>query len=541
MIAIFEIAKTKINMKNILVIIYGIFLFSCTTTGTSWDLEGTAPVIETTIDLSKAIGDDKLAYQPDSAVHLNFYDTLYTFNYDSIIKIPDTSYVYSFNWPLPSFTIPVGLPLPPFPVRLKFSVGNRIKLTNVQLESGKLIIKIRSVIPRKVIANFSSPYAILNGNSIAFDENIDAALSGDTVTLVKVIDLSGYSIDLRGINQNEYNVFYFYVTLTINPESMPLPVTANQFLFSVENKLFKIKPSFAQGYVNNSTETINTNFLKTGISKFIKGGLLDIDSVRLGVKLINTLGVDLRVRIDQIRSINDLTGVQKYLNHPIIGNYINLQMAQNTNNPVNPVQHYDYTIWFTPQNSNLDQLIENIPDRFRMNALLEVNPLSSYTANNNFLYVKYPPKIAVTIKAPLKFSVNQLHFVDTIGNPVFDEIQLDRFLSGQFKIKAENKFPIGFSLKAFTLNDAGVPIDSMFADNVVLPAPVNANYRVEQPIVSYLTFPFDQNKAQSIKSSKKLLIEAKFTSVPDYQLLQMYSDYYLRLKLIADVNYRVIL
>ena len=517
------------------------FFQSCNISGTSWDLEGIAPVIETTIDLSKAIGDDKLAYQPDSAVYLNFYDTVYTFNYDSLIKIPDTSYVYSFNWPLPNFTIPVGLPLPPFPVKLKFGLGNRIKLTNVQLESGKLIIKIRSVIPIKVIANFSSPYAILNGNSIYFNENIDAALSGDTIILQKVIDLSGYSIDLRGINQNEYNVFYFYVTLTINPESMPLAVTANQFLFSIENKLFKIKPSFAQGHVNSSIETINTNFLKTGISKFIKGGLLDIDSVRLGVKLINTLGVDLRVRFDQIRSINDLTGVQKYLIHPIIGNYVNLQMAQNTNNPINPVQHYDYTIWFTPQNSNIDQLIENLPDRFRMNAVLEVNPLNIYNANNNFLYVKYPPKIAVTIKAPIKFSVHQLYFVDTLNNPVFDEIQLDRFLSGIFTIKAENKFPIGFSIQAFTLNDAGLPVDSLFADNDVLPAPVNANYRVEQPIVSYLNIPFDQFKAQSIKSSKKILITAKFTSVPDLQLLQMYSDYYLKLKLLADIKYRVVL
>jgi hypothetical protein len=388
---------------------------------------------------------------------------------------------------------------------------------------------------------FFSPCATLYGNPLIFTDNIPAALPNDTSYFEKIIDLSGYYVDLRGPNQNGYNILYFYITPTLDANSPSFPVAANQFLFSINNELIKIRPNYAEGTVKPSTEAVNTNILTIGLSKFIKGGLLDVDSFRLGVKLINTLGVDLRVKINQIRSINDLTGVQKYLTHPIIGNYINLQMAQNLYNELNPVQHYDYTVWFTPQNSNIDQLVENIPDRIRMNAELEINPLANMTANNNFLYTNHPPQIALFIKGPLKFSVNQLYFVDTLDNPVFDEVQLDRFLSGVFTLKAENKFPIGFSIQTFILNDAGIPIDSMFADNVVLPAPVNANYRVEQPLISYINIPFDEYKAQSIKTAKKLLIKAKFTSVPDFQLLQMYSDYYLKLKLLADIKYRVVL
>lgn len=530
------------NLQYIFLIIFFITIqFSCTTSGTSWDLEGTGPVLETTLTLSQAIGDENIEYQPDSAVFINFNDTVYTFNFDSIISIPDTNYKYIQNWPLPNFVIPGGVPLPPFPIKIKFGLGNRLNLTAVRIKSGKIKFTLKSVIPRDMSVEFFSPYATLNGNPLTFTENISAALPNDTSYFEKIIDLSGYFIDLRGANQNEYNVLYFYITPTLDANAPSFPVTANQFLFSIDNKLLKIKPSYAEGAVKPSTEAVNTNILTIGLSKFIKGGLLDVDSFRLGVKLINTLGVDLRARIDQIRSINDMTGSQKYLTHPMIGNYINLQMAQNLYNEANPVLHYDYTVWFTPQNSNIDQLVENIPDRIRMNAVLEVNPLANTTANNNFLYTSHPPKIALYIRGPLKFSVNQLYFVDTLNNPVFDEIQLDRFLSGMFTIKAENKFPIGFSIQAFTLNDAGIPVDSMFADNVVLPAPVNANYRVEQPITSYLNIPFDHTKAQIIKSSEKLLIKAKFTSVPDLQLLQMYSDYYLKLKLLADIKYRVVL
>lgn len=516
-------------------------LHSCTLSGTSWDLDGTGPVMETTFDLSQAIGDENLAYQPDSAVFINFNDTVYTIDLDSLASVPDTSYLYNILWTLPNFTIPPGSTLPAFPIKIKFGVSDRLNMTAARIKSGKLRVKIRSVIPRNVTIQYTMPLATLNGIPFSLTETLQAAAPGDTTIFERFIDLQNYYVDLRGPNQNEYNVLYLYFSPTFDAAGDPLPVTNNQFLFSAENTLMKIKPFYAQGSVKPATESINSNFLSLGTSKYIKGGLLDIDSVRLGVKLINTMGVDMRIQFDQIRSINDLTGVQKYLTHPIIGNYINLQMAQNLNNLNNPVQHYDYTLWFTPQNSNLDELIENIPDRLRMNAMLEVNPLGNATANNHFFYVTHPPKIAVTLQAPLKFSVYQVFFVDTLTNPLFDEIQLDRFLSGTFTLIAENKFPLGFALQLYPLNDAGLPTDTLLANNVVAPAPVNANLRVEQPLTSTLTLPFDETKAQHIKLAEKILIKARFSSVPNLQLLQMYSDYYLRLKLLAEVKYQVVL
>lgn len=514
---------------------------SCTFIGTNWDIDGMGPVIETTFDLSQAIGDENLAYQPDSAVFINFNDTVYTIDLDSLAAVPDTFYLYNILWTFPNFTIQPGTALPAIPIKIKFGVSNRINMTAARIKSGMLRVKIRSVIPRNVTVQYTIPLATLNGTPFSLTETLPASAPGDTTVFERYIDLQNYYVDLRGPNQNEYNVLYLYFSPTFDANGDPFPVTTNQFLFSAENTLMKIKPFYAQGYVKPATESVNSNFLSLGTSKYIKGGLLDIDSVRLGVKFINTIGVDLRIRFDQIRSINDLTGVQKYLTHPIIGNYINLQMAQNLNNLNNPVQHYDYILWFTPQNSNLDQLIENIPDRLRMNALLEVNPLSNTTANNNFFYTNRPPKIAVTLQAPLKFSVYQLQFVDTIMNPVFDELQLDRFQSGTFTLVAENKFPLGFSLQLYPLNNVGIPIDTLLADNFVAPAPVNANLRVEQPITSTLTLPFDENKVQNIKQAERMLLRARFTTVPNLQLLQMYSDYYLRLKLLADVKYRVVL
>lgn len=527
------------------IILWTCFFLSCTTSGTSWDLDATGPVVETTFDLSQAIGIENLAFQPDSAVFISFNDTVYTIDLDTLAVVPDTSYLFDFKWTLPSFTIDsnIGFTLPPYTVKIKFGVSNRFNITAVRIKSGNLRVKFQSFIPRDLDIQFSIPQATLDGVPFQTTESIQAATSVGFSTFEKIIDLKNYYLDLRGPNLNEYNVIYLYVTPTVKPAGNPINLINNQILFSITNDILKVKINYGEGYVKPANENINSNFLSLGTSKFIKGGILDIDSLRLGVKLINTMGVDMRVRFDQIRSINDRTGVQKYLSHPIIGNYINLQMAQNLHNPTNPVQHYDYTVWFTPQNSNLDELVENIPDRFRMNLLLDINPLANSTANNNFFYTTQPPKIAIDLKAPLKFSVNQLQFVDTITNPLFDEIQLDRFQSGTFTLIAENKFPIGLKIQLYPLNENGISTDSLFSDtdNTVAPAPVNILFRVEQPYTSTLTIPFDEMKAQNIKHSQKLLIKAQFTTVPHLQLLQMYSDYYLRLKLLADVTYRVVL
>lgn len=515
--------------------------YACTLDGTSWDIDGKGPVLETSFDLSKAIPDQHLQYNTDSAIILNFYDTVYTINLDSIAYIPDSSYLYNINWTLPNFVLPPGTSLPPFIIKLRFGISDRLKLNAARINRGRLRVEIKSVIPRNISLNYSIPKATFYGNPLSFTEKISAAAPNDTTFFTTYINLKDYYVDLRGPNQNEYNVLYIYLTPSMDTTEAALPLTTGQFLFSANNALEKINPSYAQGYVVSAKDSVNSNMLDLGISRYIKSGLLDIDSIRLGITLNNTMGVDMRLKIDMLRSINDNTGQQVALTHPVIGTYINLQSAQNTFNPANPVIPYNYTLWLTPQNSNLDKLIENIPDRFRINALAEINPLANATADNNFFYTLFPPKFIVHALAPIKFSVYQLLFVDTLDNPVFDEIQIERFQSGEIRVLAENKFPIAVVLNIYTLDDNGTTTDTLFTQNIVLPAPVNASNRVEQAVSSQLSFPFNEQKVLHITQAKRILVKAKFNTVPNLQLLQMYSDYYLKLKVLADIKYRITL
>ncbi|MBW7936427.1 MAG: hypothetical protein H3C71_04615, partial [Flavobacteriales bacterium] len=186
--------------------------YACTLDGTSWDIDGKGPVLETSFDLSKAIPDQHLQYNTDSAIILNFYDTVYTINLDSIAYIPDSSYLYNINWTLPNFVLPPGASLPPFIIKLRFGISDRLKLNAARINRGRLRVEIKSVIPRNISLNYSIPKATFYGNPLSFTEKISAAAPNDTTFFTTYINLKDYYVDLRGPNQNEYNVLYIYLT-----------------------------------------------------------------------------------------------------------------------------------------------------------------------------------------------------------------------------------------------------------------------------------------------------------------------------------------
>jgi hypothetical protein len=515
------------------------FLYSCSIDGTSWDIDGLAPVVETTFTLQDAIGNTVLQENPDSALILNYQDTLSLFDLDSLIAIPDTMYAYDIKWTLPNFTIPPGSTLPAFPFKLEFGIGNRADLTSAIISSGEINVKIKSVIPRKVSVQYTIPKATLNGVPFTITETIPAATPGDTTFFTKTIDLSGYLLDLKGVNANEVNVLYIYLTPTFDPNGDPYPITNQQFLFKAENRLNEIQPAFVQGKFKSVNEQINSELLSTQLSSFIKGGWINLDSIRLQLKFINSLGLDMRFRILQLQSVSEIYQNTLSLSHPSIGQFINLERPQHIPNSIPPVIPSQYSMVFNSGNSNIEQLVENLPDRFNLSAQLQLNPNSQVQSANDFIYTSYPPKITLSVSTPLRASVQNISFIDTLENPVFNEIQIDRFLDGELKLQVENKFPLGAEIQLYTVSESGVITDSLITQNIVSPAPVNAQNRVVTSLFSTLNFPFELNKAYHIKNASHIIIKAKFNTSPSMQLLQMYSDYFLRIKLKADIKYRI--
>jgi hypothetical protein len=91
-----------------LFIIWAFLLTACTTKGTSWDIDAYAPVAETTLDLTKLIGDENIQTNGDSSLWLNIDANAYEFSIDSLSNFPSFSAPFSYVWIYPTINISGG-------------------------------------------------------------------------------------------------------------------------------------------------------------------------------------------------------------------------------------------------------------------------------------------------------------------------------------------------------------------------------------------------------------------------------------------------
>jgi hypothetical protein len=92
------------------------------------------------------------------------------------------------------------------------------------------------------------------------------------------------------------------------------------------------------------------------------------------------------------------------------------------------------------------------------------------------------------------------------------------------------------------LDGSGLVMDSLFANTYVAPAPVDINNRVTQALTTDLNITVNQNKIQLLKTASKIKLKALFNTAPSTAgRLQFYSDYYMIIRMIADVKFNIAL
>ncbi len=187
-------------------------------------------------------------------------------------------------------------------------------------------------------------------------------------------------------------------------------------------------------------------------------------------------------------------------------------------------------------------MVELLPDQIEFSGDIQLNPYGNISGYTDFYYPDYPANIQMQLQAPLKFSIGNLMLVDTIDNPFAGIDLMDNIKDGQFIVRAENKFPLESKLQMYMLDNAGVITDSLLVDDIIAAAPVNAGNRVVNPLTSQLIADVDPIKIQNLKSADKIKLKVFFNTLPSAAgRLQMYSDYYLKIKLIADIKYNIVL
>lgn len=501
-----------------------------------WDIEVFGPLVHASLGLGQLVVDSSIQTLSDGSLVIN-YDTLISnFNIDSLYQVADT-------------TIPTILIFPPFPSpiqpntpfsnnnnNIKLGVGN-VQLRQAIIYSGKIRLEIKNTLRSKINFIYKIPKAKKNGQSFSVTVSVDSASITNPEFFIGEYDFSGYDIDLTGAMGNSNNTVSYSVEARSDPNGVVFMVNANDTMINLKTTLIDIQPVYVRGYLGQvETNEISEN--NSGINGIIKSGLINLDSVKLFLDIINYVGADEQIYVSNFSSTNNRTGNNVDLIAPtFIRNYLNINRASINPLFTDSLIPTHYSIQLDKSNSNIIDLIENIPDKFNYNINLSLNPLGNISGGNDFVYRDKLINTRLNIYMPIRFATNQLLLADTFPFSISNATNFDLIGTTNLNFIADNGFPFDLNVQLLLIDSLEFITDSLFIPDLIKAAPFDVNYRATGTQRTEIKIPIDAERKKKLLSVKRLGIRLQFNT-PDFpQLIQMYSNYRVNFKIIADGKY----
>jgi hypothetical protein len=419
---------------------------------------------------------------------------------------------------------------------------NGVELKQVKIRSGWVTLELSSSIQEMIDITYLMPDALKAGIPFSFAESIPAGTQTLQSTIIRSYDLSGYTIDMRGINLNDYNTMVAQFTANISTNATDSVVINQGDKFDMKYTFTDIETEFAVGYFG-SYSISNAYTEPVALFKNIPYGYLNMDSISMDMKIENGFGIDAQLRIDTLKAINTTTGGSAALTHSLIGNTINLTRALNVASPEYPFTYSEYNISLNTSNSNLNALVTTLPDQFQYAVVMDINPFGNNSYGNDFLYHNSDVNISVDFYIPARFEANGLTMMDTVFFDLGKDPSVEHettITEGFFYLYADNGFPFDAKLQIYLYDENFAIMDSLLLtpNNIIRAAPVDLSNKVIAKMETRLDIPVDDEKMVLLEQATKALIKAVFTTKPDNQIMTIYSDYQIDLKLVGDFTYR---
>lgn len=528
--------KAMGSKRLITIALFSVVLISCRKDmeKPSWDTQILAPLINSSLGINNILPDSILQTNADSSMKIVFENDIYKLNIDTLFKIPDTIIKNSYNIPIPYTFNPGQVVIS--------SVNNETRYQIADAELRKVIIKkgfvgytVKNKVQEIINFNYSIPCAKLGGVPFSININVPAANGSTPGVYSQVFDLSGYEIDLTGFAHNRVNTIYTSVVAKINPDATsPVAVAISDSLI-IENRFFDFIPYYAKGYFGNNTFNIGPDVTDFSLFSKIVDGTIQLEDVNFQLKLENYIGLDARVYINNISSINTRTGNTVNLVNSLIGAPININRAADAGGTIYPTYA---SFPLTVSNSNIKNLIENLPNKFGYQIQIITNPLGNISGSNDFVYYDKLLNAKFNMEIPLSLVASNLTLMDTVGFNIAANSDKRNIKSGTLTLYANNGFPLDASVQMYLLNENNVVTDSIFSYiNTIDEAPVNSAYRAVGKKLTKLVVPLNTQKVDKLYATKRAVIKIKFNTTAQPNYIKIYSDYKIDLKVVGDFNY----
>lgn len=523
----------------------GICSVSCRKMGShpSWDTQVLAPLIKTSLSINNIVTNSSVKSNLDSSVTLIYSDSLYNLSMDSLLKIPDTTLLYDYASPV-AYTFKPGDNIIPTNVsNTIYNVGSA-QLKEAIIQSGFVKVEATSYVKQVTDYTYLIPSATLNSKPLDTYMKVPAASGGVPGRAQKLIPLNGYVVDFTGPTHNLYNNITTSLSGILDSLASSTTINPGDSIV-IKATFYNLIPYYGTGYFSTSTHTFGPQQSTFPLFSKITSGNLNLQDVNVNFVLENGFGVDARVYVSQLVSINSHTGNTIGLSDAsIINNAININRATRSFNPASPVYPSIQTYSITPANSNILQWIDNLPTKVGYTLQVTTDPLGNVSGSTDFVFNGYGIKAYLDVTVPLSVIASNLTLADTVPVNFSSGSQAKQIKSGVFTLYATNGFPFSAGIQVYMLNNNLQVTDSLLNTvQTISPGITDAMGKVISPQNSTLTIPVNASKMQELQNCGKIIIMARFntgcaTCTPP-QYSKIYNYYLLNVKLVGNFDYQV--
>jgi len=399
-------------------------------------------------------------------------------------------------------------------VEESFELGSA-KLTEIGIKEGTVTINVLSTLPDTGTIIYAIPSLSKNGISFKTSVKIPPNING--VMTQFIFNFNGYTMDLTGKNDRlgGDTVNTIYATLEAYLDSTGELETIHQVdSFYLFNE-YSFTPEYAKGYIGQDTLANVVENIDTDVFEFISSGSVDLEKVEISIALVNYIGADAALVINELSASNITTTVSAAIDNSELHHIARATL--NSNGTITPTN--------TTIALEADEMLEIFPNKLTTHSTIYLNP-NGEASTADFLYSQQPMKATLGVEIPLSFIANNLVLSKTsdLETDNIEEIEL-------LYITIENGLPLEANLTLVALDDVNQIIDTLLSNNTILAAITNAHGIVTENRTSVIEI-----KNTDFEGISKIKSTAVFNTEYQTDFVRIYDNYTMDIILSAKLS-----
>lgn len=521
---------------SILVVgILSTFITSCKKE-TMWTPDWVLPLVNDTLDIRKFVNDSTLE-ESSGFYALNLKRTIYDMKLSEFVAIPDTIIERSMSLSSSGLTVNPGFEFYNSIEEHELNLQD-LELKLVQLSGGFLDFEIDNPIGTGVYITVELPGVQKNNQQLSETFFIEAGSNSTPSTISETIDLTGYTIDLRGQDGTLFNLLQSRVKIKTDPNGVTVTVNSSN-VFNVRSKFRDISLYYARGYFGSRAIEDVANFNIDALNSVI-GGSIDIQNTSVKMIIENGIKIDASGVIQSLKNTNN-QGNSVNLSGSGIGNSFSIDQPTGSFSTLQPSYK---EILFTSGNSNIEAFIENLGVKNEIAYKININPWGNSTGGWNEVFPQSRLNLKVEAQMPLSIQMDALTVRDTFDIDIQQNRDKSHIESGILSLDLDNGFPFSGRLKLLFLDDAGNVVETIDGSATVLSSLYGSpNQNGLMHNKSTVELPLNSQIIEKINTVKSVVVEAVFDT-PDpltssNQMVGVPVDAYLGIKMKAKFKLKV--